>query len=131
MAINKNEIEVTEVNLTEKTILDFLNSGVTWYKKDDLGYGSIEEKYNANPLQIEMIRKHPSFKGVKTKVTIFNIIDDTKNAAKTSDTTTKESTSIRTNTENGTNMVPVDSESTGVASFSDTQSEAADIFANL
>ena len=124
MAVNK-------VDLTVSQIINDLNSGLTWLKKDDLGYGSIENKYGANPNQIAAIRKHPALKDAETSITIFNIIDDTKNATTSSDSPTKESTPIRTNTENRTDMVPVGSESTGVASLSDTQSEAADIFANL
>lgn len=125
MNINQNEIEVTKVNLTEKTILDFLNSGVTWYKKDDVGYGSIEDKYNANPSQIEMIRKHPSFKGVKTKVTIFNIIkDDTLS-------TTEGSTSTRTSDSIQQPTLDMVSKQEEVAPLQSTTVEAADIFANL
>jgi hypothetical protein len=124
MNINKSEIEVTEVNLTEKTILEYLNSGVTWYRKDDVGYGSIEEKYNANPAQIEMIRKHPSFKGVKTRVTIFNIVsDETTNS-------TKESKSTRTGNDVEQPVVPVVSQSTKMDAVQ-SATEAADLFANL
>jgi hypothetical protein len=119
MEINKNEIEVTEVNLTEKTILEYLNSGLTWYKKDDVGYGSIEEKYSANPSQIAIIRKHPSFKGVKTKVTIFNIIKD-------DNSTSSESRSTGTTSKVEQPVVSVDDNHTTVGT-----SEAADIFANL
>lgn len=123
MNINKNEIEVTEVNLTQEIILNYLNSGVTWFKKDDVGYGSIEAEYNANPAQIAVIRKHPAFKGVKTKVTIFNIIDDSKNE------TTRETKESTTNRTNGTTQQPavsvVDREPILASN------EAADSFANL
>lgn len=70
MAINK-------VDLTVSQLLNDLNEGYTWLKKDDLGYGSIETKYNANPLQIATIRKHPALKDAETTLTVFNIIDDT------------------------------------------------------
>ena len=50
MAIKKNE-----VNLGVTTITNYLNEGYTWLKKDDLGYGSIQELYKANEKQIETI----------------------------------------------------------------------------
>ena len=88
MAVNK-------VDLTVSQLVNDLNSGLTWFKKDDLGYGSIEVKYGANPAQIMAIRKHPALKDAETNITIFNIIDDTKDAAATS---TKEPNVTRTNT---------------------------------
>lgn len=121
MAVNK-------VDLTVSQIMSDLNSGLTWLNKDDLGYGSIENKYGANPNQIAAIRKHPALKDAETTITIFNIIDDTKNAA--SDTTTKESSVDRSTSESRSNLVPMDSESTGMVS-STTSADAADIFASL
>jgi hypothetical protein len=70
MAVNKVEIYVSQV-------LEDLNSGLTWLKKDDLGYGSIQEKYNAKDQQIAIIRKHPKLKDAETSIIIFSIIDDT------------------------------------------------------
>lgn len=72
MAVNKVDITVSE-------IINDLNNGLTWLKRDDLGYGSIETKYGANEKQIMAIRKHPKLKDAETSVTIFNIIDDTSN----------------------------------------------------
>lgn len=71
MAVNKVEIYVSQV-------LEDLNSGLTWLKKDDLGYGSIQEKYDAKDQQIAIIRKHPALKNAETTVTVFTVIDDTK-----------------------------------------------------
>jgi len=71
MAVNKVEIYVSQ-------ILEDLNSGLTWLKRDDLGYGSIQDKYNAKDQQIAMIRKHPVLKDAETTVTVFTVIDDTK-----------------------------------------------------
>ena len=116
MAINK-------VDLTVSQIINDLNSGLTWFKKDDLSYGSIESKYNANPQQIAAIRKHPALKDAETTITIFNIIDDTKNDNTTS---TKEPISKRTDSPVEQPVVAVASNGTTVAA-----TEAADIFANL
>ena len=69
MAVKKVDMYVSEV-------INDLNNGFTWLKKDDLGYGSIEEKYGANPVQIATIRKHPSLKNAETNIVIFNVVDD-------------------------------------------------------
>jgi hypothetical protein len=116
MAVNK-------VDLTVSQIINDLNSGLTWLKKDDLGYGSIETKYGANALQIATIRKHPSLKDAETSITIFNIIDDTKN--ETTDKT-QGSKPTKSNTPVEQPVVSMVSERTTVDS-----TEAADIFANL
>lgn len=117
MAINK-------VDLTVSQIINDLNSGMTWLKKDDLGYGSIETKYGAIPQQIAAIRKHPSLKDAETTITIFNIIDDTKN----DNSSSSKPTTSRTTSDVEQPVVSVDDNNTEVGV--DT-SEAADIFANL
>ena len=120
MAINK-------VDLTVSQIINDLNEGLTWLKKDDLGYGSIEVKYGANPQQIAAIRKHPALKDAETSITIFNIIDDTKNDAQVS-TPTKESTATKPNTtveQREASMV------SKISTVDSTEADAADIFANL
>lgn len=86
MAINK-------VDLTVSQLLNDLNEGLTWLKKDDLGYGSIEAKYGANEKQILAIRKHPKLKDAETNITIFNIIDDTESLS------SKEPQSSRSNSD--------------------------------
>jgi hypothetical protein len=118
MAINK-------VDLTVSQLINDLNEGYTWLKKDDLGYGSIETKYNANPNQIAAIRKHPALKDAETSITIFNIIDDTKN---------ENTTNAKGPTSNGSNntvekeVVLLDDNITRVDV---STNEAANIFANL
>jgi hypothetical protein len=116
MAINKVDLTVTQ-------LISDLNEGYTWFKKDDLGYGSIEVKYGANEKQIAAIRKHPALKDAETTVTIFNIIDDTKND---NTTNTRESISKRTDSQVKQPVVAMASHGTEVAT-----TEAADIFANL
>jgi hypothetical protein len=120
MAINK-------VDLTVSQLINDLNSGLTWFKKDDLGYGSIETKYGANPAQIMAIRKHPSLKDAETNITIFNIIDDTKNETTN---TTKESKSTRTGNDVEQPVVDMAPQSTKM-DVVQSSTEAADIFANL
>lgn len=80
MAIKKVDVYVSQ-------ILEDLENGFTWLKKDDMGYGSIQEKYGAKEQQIAMIRKHPKLKYAETTVTIFNVIDDTKDERAATTTT--------------------------------------------
>ena len=70
MAVNKVEIYVSQ-------ILEDLDNGLTWLKRDDVGYGSIQDKYNAKDQQIAMIRKHPKLKDAETNIIVFTVIDDT------------------------------------------------------
>jgi hypothetical protein len=119
---NPFNMAVNKVDLTVSQLINDLNSGLTWFKKDDLGYGSIEIKYGANPAQIAAIRKHPALKDADTSITIFNIIDDTKNE----NTTTKQSPITRTDVPMEQPVVQMDSNQTML----DTNT-AADIFANL
>lgn len=74
---------VKEVDLYVSQILEDLNNGLTWLKRDDIGYGNIQEKYNAKDQQITIIRKHPALKDAETNITVFNIIDDTKHERST------------------------------------------------
>jgi hypothetical protein len=80
--VNTEEVEVTERSIVAEDLIADLHSGLTWLKKDDLGYGSIEEKYSANPYQIKVIRKLPVLQGVKTKVTIFKVEEKDQNKTK-------------------------------------------------
>ncbi len=83
MAVNKVDVYVSQ-------IIDHLNNGLTWLKKDDLGYGSIEQMYGANEKQISAIRKHPALKNAETSITVFNIIDDTAKAGSDYDVDVKK-----------------------------------------
>lgn len=76
MAIEKVQLGVT-------LIKDLLAEGFTWLKKDDLGFGSIQEKFQASDVQITAIRKHPLLKNLETTARVFIIIDDTENATTT------------------------------------------------
>lgn len=70
---------VEKVQLGVTAIKELLDNGYTWLKKDDLGFGSIQEKYQASDVQINTIRKHPALKDLETTARVFVIIDDTKN----------------------------------------------------
>jgi len=72
---------VNNIDIYKSKIEADLNDGLTWYKKDDLGYGSIQEKYGYKDVQIATIRKHPILKDLETTITVFNIIDDTNGSS--------------------------------------------------
>jgi hypothetical protein len=74
---------VEKVQLGVSAIKELLDNGYTWLKKDDLGFGSIQEKYMASDVQINTIRKHPALKDLETTARIFVIIDDTKDETRT------------------------------------------------
>jgi hypothetical protein len=76
------------------------------------------------PAQIAAIRKHPSLKDAETTITIFNIIDDTKDVQLPTPTSRNEITRANGTTQQP--VVPVVSQSTEVVF-----NEAADVFANL
>lgn len=65
-----------KIDLKLSALLEDLNNGLTWFKKEDVGYGSIQEKYDATDFHINIIMKHPKLKNVQPNIKIFNIIDD-------------------------------------------------------
>ena len=66
-----------KIDLKLSVLLEDLDNGLTWFKKEDVGYGSIQEKYDATDFHIKLIQKHPKLKDVQPNIKIFNIIDDT------------------------------------------------------
>ena len=80
---------IRNVDLSLKGLLEDLDNGMTWYKRDDQGYGSIQEKYGAKDLDIAKLRLNPKLKDAETNLTIFNLIDDTDdNRPSSADSTT-------------------------------------------
>lgn len=117
MAVEKVQLGVTAIK-------ELLDNGYTWLKKDDLGFGSIQEKYQASDVQIMTIRKHPALKDLETTARVFVIIDDTKD-----DTVleTKQSTPVGSDSNIPEPTVSVVAEPASVEA--DTDSFSA--FANL
>ena len=67
-------------NETKKVILsqvkEDLLSGLTRWKKDDIGFGSLEKKYNLSLKESIDLFAHPKIKDIETKLPTFVIIDD-------------------------------------------------------
>lgn len=66
------------VDITVSQLQEDLANCLTWLKKDDMGYGSIQEKYSANDIQVMTIMKHPKLVGLTPTTKIFRIVDDTE-----------------------------------------------------
>jgi len=75
------EEKIEKVQITAQDLLEDLKNRLTWLKKNDVGFGSIQEKYNAPESQLESIKKHPLLKDAQTSAKIFVIIDDSKKAS--------------------------------------------------
>lgn len=133
MAVNKVEIYVSQ-------ILEDLDNGLTWLKRDDVGYGSIQDKYNAKDQQIAMIRKHPKLKDAETNIIVFTVIDDTNGSedravqpttSKTLGSLSESGTeleNLQTETIRQDTDVPVETEDLG---RTPELADATDAFANL
>ena len=87
MAIQKENVSVDV-----QDIIDLLHSGYTWFKKDDLGYGSIQEKFNALDIHIKTIQKHPELANVDTIAKVFVITNRNK---QDNGSTTTNDTSVK------------------------------------
>lgn len=70
------------VELYVSTLLEDLKGGLSWYKKDDQGFGSIQEKYDASDNEVLAIKNHPALKNVEPTFRVFVVIDDTKDKTK-------------------------------------------------
>jgi hypothetical protein len=132
---------VEKVQLGVSAIKELLNNGYTWLKKDDLGFGSIQEKYQASDVQVSAIRKHPLLKDLETTARIFVIIDDTKengtkNPAVSVNRPLSEQhlasipESNKKQSESGNAVLQVNNEDNG-RTFAETDADSFSAFANL
>lgn len=70
MAREEKKISIPEV-------LDLMKKGYTRYKKDDEGFGSIQEHYGLTAVEMAEVSRHPKLKGIKTKFpSRIRLIDD-------------------------------------------------------
>lgn len=68
------ELSEKKVNLSQ--LIEDLNNGLTRYKKDDIGFGSLEKKYNLSTSEMIEVLAHPKLKGIESKIPTFIIVDD-------------------------------------------------------
>ena len=88
--------EMKEIKVSE--VLNYLKNGVTRWKKEDLGFGSLEEIYGLTFTEVKELIDHPKIKGVKTKIPTMRIIDDTEGEISTEETA-EETTPVETKVE--------------------------------
>lgn len=67
--------ELKEIKISE--VLNHLQNGVTKWKKEDLGFGSLEAIYNLTLTEANELFGHSKVKNAKTKIPTMKIIDDT------------------------------------------------------
>lgn len=138
--------KTSTVDLYVSQLIADLSQGLSWFKKEDLGFGSIQDKYGANDIQIKTIQKHPKLVGLEPSVTVFRVIDDLKDEpiSTTADTErvskttkpdpTKESKSTGSDDLLPGLSIPVVSESANLDVISSnpvTDAESADAFFSL
>lgn len=81
---NEREIKIPEV-------IELLKKGYTRYKKDDKGFGSIQEKYDLSFSEVRELFSYDKLRGVKTKTpSRLKIIDTETEAPKEGGKTGKE-----------------------------------------
>lgn len=88
--------ELKEIKVSE--VLNYLKNGVTRWKKEDLGFGSLEEIYSLTFTEVKELIDHPKIKGVKTKIPTLKIVDDTTDEV-TTEETTEDVTPVETKVE--------------------------------
>lgn len=66
--------QIPEIKASE--VRDLLKNGVTRFKADDEGFGSIEEKYNLTQAGVRRLFQNEELKGLKTIVPEFTYIND-------------------------------------------------------
>lgn len=68
------ELAPKKVSLAQ--VVEDLKSGLTRWKKDDIGFGSLEKKYNLQHNEMIELISHPKIKGVESRIPTFVIVDD-------------------------------------------------------
>lgn len=72
----QSEMKQFANELSGKQIRRDLEGGMTRYKKNDMGWGSIEEKYGMTPKEVEIFFRNPKISELRTIPQRFILIDD-------------------------------------------------------
>lgn len=76
--------EVKRIQITLSELINDLDNGLTWLRKDDAGDGSIQEKYGLSDKKTHVISQHPKLVGLEPNLLIVEIVDDLKNESNVS-----------------------------------------------
>ena len=68
------ELTIKKVVLSQ--IVEDLANGLSRWKTDDIGFGSLEKKYNLQRSEMIELLAHPKIKNVQTRIPTFIIEDD-------------------------------------------------------
>jgi hypothetical protein len=68
--------ELAPKKVRTSQIREDLLAGLTRWKKDDIGFGSIEKKYSLTMTEMCDLLAHPKIKNIETKIPTFIIEDD-------------------------------------------------------
>jgi hypothetical protein len=126
------QIKEEKVRLTVTQLTKDLSEGLTWYTKDDKGFGSIEAKYSIPEAKIPAIEQLEQLKNIPTTIRVFEIVDDTKKTEVTNtpkNETTKEPEPRRTNSNQSGQTVTLES-TTGAVGVAKTNQDVS-AFLNL
>jgi hypothetical protein len=73
---NRTHMSKTIPVIDPKEILDLIKSGYSRFKKDDEGFGSIQEKYNLSDSDVKRLFRHPLLRFKKTSIPGFVFADE-------------------------------------------------------
>jgi hypothetical protein len=71
MQQDKIQIKITQ-------IIRDIESGLTRYEKDSIGFGSVQRKFGMTDLEVELIFRHPLLRNVNVPSIRFVLVDDTQ-----------------------------------------------------
>lgn len=76
LTYNKTKMTKEIQVIKPEDVLELIQKGYTRFKKEDEGYGNIEEKYNLSPSEVRRLFKHPLLSNKKRKVPGFVFADE-------------------------------------------------------
>ena len=77
MATQQLNPNIKEVTLSQ--VKEDLDNGLTKWKKDDIGFGSLEKKYSLTMQEMIELLANSKVKQMETRIPTFRIIDDLLN----------------------------------------------------
>lgn len=65
----------TSIEVAPADVITLLKTGYSRWKKDDQGFGSIQEKYGLTFSEMKELFEHKDLKGIKRKVSRLKIVE--------------------------------------------------------
>ena len=89
------------IKLSTPQLIRDLSEGKTWFKGEDVGWGSIQAKYGMNDNEVEAIKKDSRLKGKTPALIRFVLVDEDFDPTVNLTTFQKEESNAKTNIEAG------------------------------